>query len=73
MAAPGLGCGTQGFPSVVGSLAAAWELLVAACGIWFPHQGLNPGPFHWEHRILAAGPPGESPRNTFLNELLGLF
>ena len=24
----------------------AWELLVAAGGIWFPDQGLNPGPLH---------------------------
>ena len=27
-----------------GSLVVAWELLVAAGGIWFPDQGLNPGP-----------------------------
>ena len=27
-------------------LVAAWELLVAACGIQFPDQGLNPGPLH---------------------------
>ena len=26
------------------------QVLVAACGIWFPDQGLNPGPTHWELR-----------------------
>ena len=30
-----------------------------ACGI-FLDQGLNPGPLHWEHEVLATGPPGES-------------
>ena len=25
--------------------------LVAACGIYFFHQGSNPGPLHWEHRV----------------------
>ena len=28
----------------VGSLAVAGKLLVAACGIYFPDQGLNPAP-----------------------------
>ena len=23
-------------------------------------QGLNPGPLHWEHGVLATGPPGKS-------------
>ena len=30
--------------------------LVAACGILFPDQGLNPGPLLWECDILAPGP-----------------
>ena len=30
-----------------------------------PDQGLNLGLLHWEHRILAAGPPGKSPRVSF--------
>ena len=34
--------------------------LVAACEIQFPDQGSNPDPLHWEHRILATGPPGKS-------------
>ena len=42
--------------------------LAAACGIKFPDQGLNPGPLHWEHRVLAAGPPGMS-LNPFLKQV----
>ena len=41
--------------------SVACELLVAACGIWYPNQGLNQGPLHWEHGVLATGPPGKSP------------
>ena len=37
-----------------------FELLVVACGIWFPEQGLNLDPLQWEHSILAPGPPGKS-------------
>ena len=35
----------------------AWGL---SCGMLFLDQGLNPGPLHWEHRVLATGPPGKS-------------
>ena len=35
--------------------------LDVVCGFQFPDQGLNPDPLHWEHGILATGPPGESP------------
>ena len=41
-----------------------WHVnLVAACGIQFPDQGLNPGTctVHWELRVPALGPPGKSP------------
>ena len=41
--------------------------LVAACGIYFPNQGSNPGPLHWEHRVLATGPPGKSQFLDFFN------
>ena len=27
--------------------------LVVACGIYFPDQGLNPGPLRWELRVLS--------------------
>ena len=33
---------------------------VAAYGIQFPNQGSNPGSLHWEHGVLATGPPGKS-------------
>ena len=39
--------------------------LVAACGIWFPDQGLNPGALHWERRVLAIGPAGKSTVSSF--------
>ena len=31
-----------------------------ACMIYFPDQGLNTNLQHWEHRVLATGPPGKS-------------
>ena len=37
-----------------------WDLLVAACGIWFPDQGSNLGPLRWEHGVKGTGPPGKS-------------
>ena len=27
-----------------------------------PRPGIEPGPLHWEHRVLATGPPGKSPK-----------
>ena len=53
MAELGLRCGT-------------WELLVASCGIYFPDQGWNVGPLHWECGVLSPGPPGKSPFGQFL-------
>ena len=35
-------------------------VLVAAYGIYFPDQGLNPGILHCELGVLATGPPGKS-------------
>ena len=29
-------------------------------GIWFPNQGSNLGPLHWEHGVLAIGSPRKS-------------
>jgi len=28
-------------------------------------QGLTPGPLHWEHGVLAIGPPGKSETQIF--------
>ena len=48
------------------------QVLVAACGIKFLDQGLNPGRLHWEHGVLATGPPGKSPSIMFLDLRSGL-
>ena len=45
----------------VRSLVVACKLLVVVCRIYLPDQGSNPGPLHWEHEVLATGPPGKSP------------
>ena len=34
-------------------------LLIVTCGIQFPDQASNPGPLHWECRVLTTGPPGK--------------
>ena len=49
-----------------GSLVAPCELWVAACGIWFPDQGSNPGPLHRERVFLATRPPGKSQITYFI-------
>ena len=40
--------------------------LVVACGIQFPDQGSKLCALHWEHRVLATGPPG-SPSHCDFN------
>ena len=52
------GC-TRSYLQHSGPSVAACKLLVAACGIQFPNQGLNLGPLHWECGVLAPGPPGK--------------
>ena len=47
LAVPGLRCGRQ-------------DLLAVACEIYFPEQGSNLGPLHWEHGVLASRPQEES-------------
>ena len=44
---------------LAGSLVAASGLLVASCDNWFPDQGWNLGPLHWQPGALASAPPGE--------------
>ena len=46
------------------------QVLVAACGIQFPDQGLNPSPLHWELGVLATGPPGKSQNGCLFKYLL---
>ena len=52
-------CGTEFF-FVFNVFVWLHQVLVMACGIQFPDQGLNPGFLHWKHKILATGPPGKS-------------
>ena len=40
-------------------------LLVVACGIQFPDQGLNPGHLNWEPGVLTTGPRGKSHLFTY--------
>ena len=42
----------------MGSLVETCELLAAVHGIYFPDQGWNLGPMHWEQGILVTGSPG---------------
>ena len=48
----------------------ACKLLVAACGILLPDQGLNPSCLCWKRGVLATGLPGKSPRPDFNLTLL---
>ena len=52
---PGLSCDTQYLRFLLQHAGS----LVAACGIYFPNQGLIPGPLHWECGVLATGLPGK--------------
>ena len=40
---------------------------VAACGIYLYDQGLNLGPLHWTHDVLATGPARKSLLWIFFN------
>ena len=55
LSVPGLSCSTWG--SLI--LVAAFKFLVVACEVSFPDQGSNQSPLHWEHGVLATGPPGK--------------
>ena len=44
----------------VGYLVVARELLVAVCRAYFPEQGSNLGPLHWQNGVLATNPLGKS-------------
>ena len=67
LGALGLSCSTQDFFFFARRifLVVVCELLVVACGTWFPDQGSNPGPLHWECGVLATGPSGKSLHSGF--------
>ena len=67
---PGLGCFIWNLWSSLwhmASLVVACKLLVVAWGILLADQGLNMGPLHWEHRVLATSWPGKSQQCVFDN------
>ena len=41
------------------------DLLAEACRVYFPDQGLNPGPLHWDHS-LSHWTTREVPPDPFL-------
>ena len=43
--------------------------LVVACGVSFPDQGSNPGPLHWELRVLTTEPARKSPLDVNLKAI----
>ena len=55
-----------------GIFVSAGELLVPACGIECPNQGLDPGPLRWEHGVLTSGPAGKTLRGSFESHVPGL-
>ena len=58
----------------IGSLifTVALGLLAVAYGIQFTGEGSNPGPPHWEHGVLATGPPGKS-HILFKQNVINIF
>ena len=64
-------CVTAGSPLTFGLFCVGFFLkylfvylaaLGLSCGLWdlVPEQEWNPGPLHWEHRVLTMVPPGKS-------------
>ena len=47
--------------AVLGLSCSTQDLVVVVYGIQFPDQGSNSRALHWEHRVLATGPPRKSP------------
>ena len=38
-----------------------------------PRPGTKPGPLHWEHEVLAAGPPGKSQKMLKMEDMLSIW
>ena len=45
---------------------ASLDLSCGTWDIWFHDKGLNLCPLHWEHGVLAVGPPGKSLDSDFV-------
>ena len=75
LAVPDLTCGIWDLQSSLHhavSLVLACKLLVVACRIQFPDQGLNSGPQHWEHGVFVIGLPGK-PLDFLGSRMLHIF
>ena len=48
-------------------LVVSHQVFTFHCGMWdlLPWRELKPGPLHWEHGVLATGPPENSPYVIF--------
>jgi len=47
------------------ALVAVRGVSAVACGLWIPDQESNSGLLHWEHGVVATGPPGKSTSEDF--------
>ena len=47
------------FIACTGSSIFCCDMRTFSCNTWdlVPDQGSNLGPLHWDHRVLASGPP----------------
>ena len=70
LAVPGLSCSTWDLRSSLWSWTFSCSMWTVSYDMWdrVPWPGIQPRPLHWEHRVLATGPPGKS-LTDFLNHL----
>ena len=60
---------TQFIPFLKYLFVWLYQVLLAACEILFPDQGLNLGPLHWELRVLVTGPQEKSQPGLLLMDI----
>ena len=55
--------------------SSSWGMQTLSCRVWdqFPAYRLNPGPLHQEHGVLATGPAGKPPKQTFIYLFLAVL
>ena len=56
----GLSCSMQDLQSLLQYAGSfRWGIWALSCGMWdlVPWPRIDPVPVHWEHRVLATGPP----------------
>ena len=57
---PEIFTGQRGISFIYTYVYICMYLLDCAGSYSLQHAGSNPGPLHWEHGVLATGPPGKS-------------